>query len=219
MAEQEDVRPLSPAAVVPASHVEDSLKENLRRRNHIRWCCGFVGVTSFVLTIVLPLVLFFTVFQAKDPIIVVNNVTMPSLPGTQFPPPDITANMSMVVDVSVKNPNAASFKYSNTTTELYYKGLLFGEARGPPGRARARRTVRMNVTLDIYAGRLMSDPGLLEDIGSGLMNVTSYSRVHGRVKILGFLKAQMTVKMNCSTSFNVTSRSILRFKCKRKFNL
>ncbi|CAA7016887.1 unnamed protein product [Microthlaspi erraticum] len=216
-----DAHPLAPATVLPVSNESLSHNKNAlgRRRNGIK-CLICVTATSLILvTIVLTLI--FTVFRVKDPIIKLNGVTVNGLDstiGTQIQL--LGTNISLIVDVSVKNPNTASFRYSNTTTDIYYKGTVVGEARGPPGKARAHRTVRMNMTVDIMTDRLLSDPGLAREVMlSGLVNVWSYTRVSGKVKILGMVKKNVTVKMNCTMAVNVTRQAIQDVECKKKIDL
>ncbi|CAF2093554.1 unnamed protein product [Brassica napus] len=220
MTEPEHVRPLAPATVLPLTDYPATNKQALhRRRNRIK-CLICVTLTSIILiTIVLSLV--FTVFRVKDPIIKMNGVTvngLDSTTGTQIQL--LGTNISMIVDVSVKNPNSASFRYSNTTTDIYYKGTVVGEAHGPPGKARAHRTVRMNMTVDIMIGRFLMDPSLAREVsGSGLLNVWSYTRVGGKVKILGIVKKHVTVKMNCTMAVNITRQAIQDTKCKKDIDL
>ena len=95
-----------------------------------------------------------------------------------------------------------------------------GEARGPPGKARAYRTVRMNMTVDIMIGRFLMDPGLAREVsGSGLLNVWSFTRVSGKVKILGIVKKHVTVKMNCTMAVNITRQAIQDTECKKDIDL
>ncbi|KAJ1379927.1 Late embryogenesis abundant protein [Sesbania bispinosa] len=75
-------------------------------------------------------VVILTMFHVKDPIMQINNVKV-----TEFNP---IGNTTLITDVSMKNPNFASFEYNNTTTTLYYRGIMVGEARGPPGKAKAK---------------------------------------------------------------------------------
>ncbi|KFK37393.1 hypothetical protein AALP_AA4G251400 [Arabis alpina] len=222
MNDPEHVRPLASATVLPVSDESFSNNNNKslrRRRNRIR-CLICVTVTLLILvTIVLSLT--FTVFKVKDPIIRMNGVRVNGLDttiGTQTQL--LGTNISMIVDVSVKNPNAASFRYSNTTTGIYYKGNVVGEARGPPGRARPHRTARMNMTVDIMVNRLLLDPGLAREVsGSGLVNVGSYTRVSGKVTIMGIVKKHITVKMNCTMAVNVTAQAIQDVDCKNNIDV
>lgn len=93
-----------------------------------------------------------------------------------------------------------------------------GEARGPPGRAKARRTLRMNVTIDVIMDRVVSSPDFATDLGSGLLTMSSFSRVSGQVKILNLIKRHV-VKMNCTTTFNISTQAIKEQSCKRKVKL
>lgn len=106
--------------------------------------------------------------------------------------------------------------YPNTNTSLFYRGTLIGEARGPPGQAKARRTVYINETVDLMIGKLVSNPSLQSDIRSTLLPITSYTRVGGRVKMLNFIRRHITVSLNCTVMVNLTSQAIQEQKCSRK---
>ncbi|XP_065864329.1 uncharacterized protein [Euphorbia lathyris] len=219
MVEKEQATPLAPAADRTSSDDEETaihLKKKIRRKRCIQ-CCGCISAVILLLAITV-VVLFFTVFRMKEPVIVLNGVTITKLEPmnntTTIPKPG--TNVSVIADVSVKNKNIASFKYGDTTSQLYYDGVLVGEARGPPGKARARRTLRMNVTVDIIADKLIGSPKLRSEVGSGLLSMDSYSKIPGRVKMLNFIKKHVTVKMNCSVTINITSQAIVSQKCKNK---
>lgn len=223
MTEREQVRPLAPAADRPSSDDDEvalTLKK-LRRRKFVR-CCGCVTVLLLIQAVVI-IILVLTVFRVKDPIIKMNGVTVTKLDlinnnGTN-PMPRPGSNMTLIADVSVKNPNVASFKYSNTSTTLYYHGTMVGEARGPPGRAKAQRTMRMNITVDIIADQILASPNLNADLTSGVLTMSSYSRIGGRVNILNIIKKHVTVRMNCSMTVNISSQAIQNQVCKRKVDL
>ncbi|XP_057510157.1 uncharacterized protein LOC130792637 [Actinidia eriantha] len=220
MAEKEQVKPLAPASVLPSSDDEQAALylKKIHRKKCIK-CCGCI-LALLLIQIIVVIILIFTVFKVKDPIINLNGVKVERIDlikGTTTPRPG--ANMTLTTDVSVKNPNVASFKYGNTTTTLYYRGTVIGEARGPPGRSRARRTARMNITVDIIMDRLTSHPSLQSDMGNRILPMTSFTRVGGRVKILKIIKKHVVVKMNCTMAINITSRAIQEQKCKRKVKL
>lgn len=223
MAETSDqVRPLAPSSDRPASSDDEaaatplSVRKN-RRRRCLR-CCGCVAAALLIQAAVV-VALVFTVFKTRDPVIRLNRATVDRLDlinGTTTPRPG--SNMSLTADVSVKNPNYASFRYPNTTTSLFYRGALIGEARGPPGNARARRTLRMNVTVDVVADRVLALPDVGSDLNSGAVTISSYTEIEGRVKIW-MVKKHATVRMNCSLTINMTSQAITEQKCKRKVKL
>jgi len=220
MADKEQVRPLAPASIRPSSDDEEAALyiKKLHRKKCIK-CCGCV-LALLVIQIVVVVILIFTVFKVKDPIMSLNGVTVDKLElinGTTIPKPG--SNMSLTADVSVKNPNVVSFKYPNTTTALYYRGMMIGEARGPPGKSKARRTTRMNVTVDVVMDNLISNPNLQSDMSSGILTMSSFTRVRGRVKMFNIIKKHVVVRMNCTISINITSRAIQDQKCKKKVKL
>ncbi|KAH7849532.1 hypothetical protein Vadar_019171 [Vaccinium darrowii] len=124
--------------------------------------------------------------------------------------------MTLTADISIKNPNVASFKYPNTTTTIYYHGTVIGEAHGPAGKSKAQRTMRMNVTVDVVMDKLISKPNLLSDMSTGILAMSSFTRVGGRVKMFNIIKRHAVVKMNCTINVNITSRAIQDQKCKKK---
>lgn len=75
----------------------------------------------------------------------------------------------------------------------------------------------MNVTIDVITDRVVSSPDFATDLGSGLLTMSSFSRVPGQVKILNLIKRH--VKMNCTTTFNISTQAIKEQSCKRKVKL
>ncbi|KAK9279205.1 hypothetical protein L1049_012883 [Liquidambar formosana] len=215
MAEKEQVDRLSS---YEADDKEALLHLKKIRREKCIKCCSCVAALMLVQAIVI-IILAFTVFRVKDPIIKVNSVTVTRIDLINGTIPRPGTNMSVIADVSVKNPNVASFKHGNTTSSLYYRGTLVGEARGPPGQSKARRTTRMNITVDIITDRLTSNPNLKSDVGSGLLTMSSFSRVGGRVKIMKIIKRNVIVTMNCTTTVNISTQAILKQQCKRHVKL
>ncbi|KAM7525818.1 hypothetical protein LguiA_015720 [Lonicera macranthoides] len=214
MAEKEQEKPLAPAYTRTPTHFLSTELKNHRPRHRKFLLCGCIAAVLLIIVVVI-LVLSFTVFHIKDPVMNLNAV---QIQGLEFINAtnilsDPTTNITVLADVSVKNPNVATFKYNEATTRLYYDGVLVGEARTPPGRAMARRTVRLNVTIDVMVNRLVAVPGLGSDLNAGALPVRSYSSISGRVKILN-VKKNVAVKMNCTMIVNVTSRSIQDQNCK-----
>ncbi|KAF9669014.1 hypothetical protein SADUNF_Sadunf14G0063400 [Salix dunnii] len=210
MGEHEQVRPLALVGDRQSSDEGASLHQKKRGKK----CCAFT-VAIFVILVIAIVVVRFTVFRVKDPIIKMNDVTVTRLELTNGTIPKPGVNISLIADVSVKNPNLASFKYRTTTTTLYYHGQVVGEARNGPGHARARKTMRMNVTVDIILDRIMSNPSLNADFISGLLSMNAYTQVPGRMKIV-IVKRNIVVKMNCSMALNITNQQVQTQECKQK---
>ncbi|OVA18918.1 Late embryogenesis abundant protein [Macleaya cordata] len=217
MVEGDQVRPLAPATDRISSD-EDEIalrtKKNLKRGRCLK-CCGCCIALIIILAIVI-VVLAFTVFRPKDPKIRMNGVQILQIKLINGTIPDPTVNIKIAADLSVKNENFASFRYENSTTGIYYHGKLVGEALTPAGHAKARRTERMNVTVEIITQRLLAEPNLRADAASGVVTMNSYTKLGGRVKILKIIKKHMTVRMNCTMTVNLTSLTLQEQKCKRK---
>nr|XP_043626568.1 late embryogenesis abundant protein At1g64065 [Erigeron canadensis] len=220
MMEKEQVRPLAPATARVHSNNDDEetvLKKTIRRKKYIKWCGCLVVVIILLGVAVLTLAL--TIFKIDEPEIKMNGVIVDNVNLINGTIPRPGSNISLIADISVKNPNYASFRYKNTTTNLYYHDTVVGMARGPPGQSKARRTARMNITIDIIVNRLLENPNLQNDLGTGLLTLSSFTRVGGRVKFINLIKKHVTVKMNCTMKVNITSRAIEDQKCKRKVKL
>ncbi|OEL37930.1 hypothetical protein BAE44_0001048 [Dichanthelium oligosanthes] len=170
------------------------------RKRRCALCCGGCCVTTVVVVGVVILVLALTVFKVKDPRLTMNDVWLTAIsagPGAGFGTP-VAANATLTADVSIKNPNAAAFKFSQTETDVYYKGETVSVAYAPAGRVGADRTLRMNVTVDLLADRLaraMNSTGLL--FGQEY-DLDTYTQINGTVDVLGIIKKHIEIKLNCS---------------------
>ncbi|TQE08490.1 hypothetical protein C1H46_005965 [Malus baccata] len=215
---KEQVKPLAPANSHYLRSDEEevaSLHIKLRQRKYVH-CCGCVSAV-FLIIAVTAIVLGFTVFHVKDPMIKMNEVTVQRL---EFANGNLRTdiNITLLADVSVKNPNVASFKYSNATTLVYYSRTEVGEGKTPAGVAKARRTSRINVTVDIVPGKILGVPGLMREVASGELNMTTYTRIQGKVKVV-LVKKNVVVELNCTVRYNFSSREIQGEDCKRRVRL
>ncbi|KAG6424182.1 hypothetical protein SASPL_114595 [Salvia splendens] len=70
-----------------------------------------------------------TIFHVKHPSLEIFSVKIDGLNSIS------NNNPTLVAGVSIKNPNAASFKFHEAATEVYYDGALVGEGRAAPGEA------------------------------------------------------------------------------------
>ncbi|XP_061337894.1 late embryogenesis abundant protein At1g64065-like [Gastrolobium bilobum] len=204
--QREQVKPLAP--FIPSSHFSiqehqqniNSEHQIIRIRKFVR-CCGCVTALVLIFVVII-IVLAFTVYNVQDPEVRMNGVTL--LNGTLAN--GATNNITLVADVSVKNKNAFTFRFGNTTTSVYYDGTGIGEGTTPPGKAKARRTMRFNVTMEIMAKKLLANPSLKSDlIIDQALNISSYTMIDGKVKILNMFKRKVVVELNCTIQYNITT--------------
>uniref|UniRef100_A0A8I6XNY9 Late embryogenesis abundant protein LEA-2 subgroup domain-containing protein n=2 Tax=Hordeum vulgare subsp. vulgare TaxID=112509 RepID=A0A8I6XNY9_HORVV len=188
----------------------------LRRRRSVL-CCGGCCVASVVIAGIVALVLALTVFKVKDPVFTMNDVTLEDVDGEFLGADDrhpVSVNATLNADISIKNPNVASFSYDRSETSFYYKGETVGVAYAPDGEVGAGRTVRMNVTLDALADRISPNVNVTDLIfGQGQdYDLTSYTEISGRVGVLGIYKRDLHIKVNCSITLEVSAFSSVQSK-------
>ncbi|OMP06105.1 Late embryogenesis abundant protein, LEA-14 [Corchorus olitorius] len=221
MGDREQVKPLAPAAFQSRSDDEEALSKQFKLKNkkYVIQCCGCVAALVLILAVVI-LVLFFTVFRIHDPKIRFNSATILQPPAF-FPNGSLRTdvNVTLFADVSVKNPNAASFKFNNSTTLIYYGGKVVGEGVHLQGKAEARRTLRRNVTVNIIPEKVLEVPNAVADFASGALNISGYSRISGRVKILNIIKKNVVVKFNCSMTYRILTQDFVGEKCRPELEM
>ncbi|CAL5022744.1 unnamed protein product [Urochloa decumbens] len=166
--------------------------------------CGIASILAAAALLAVTL----TVFRVREPVMTMNSISLKD-PAS---PPALT--LAVVADVSVRNPNAASLRYGATETSVWYRGRRVGEARGPPGDAPARRTVRANVTVGVAVAALLGDPAFAADVAAGAVAVATATTVRGRVAALGGLvRRRVTLEMNCTATIAVADLSITDQSC------
>ncbi|XP_052210360.1 uncharacterized protein LOC127813439 [Diospyros lotus] len=215
-------KPLAPAAARRLAIIDEAAPSPKLKAEEHRWrhgtcikCCGCVSALLLVLAVII-LVLAFTVCHVKDPVLKMESVNINGLDGiTNLTGGAPAKNLTVVVGVAVRNPNAASFRFSNASTAVYYDGVVVGEGRNPPGVAKARRTLHMNITVYVMVDIILGVSSLSEDLRSGVLPVRSYTEVPGKVKILKIVKKHAVVKMNCTMNVNIETHRIQDQDCKR----
>ncbi|CAM0945910.1 unnamed protein product [Alopecurus aequalis] len=157
------------------------------------------------------------VYRVREPVMTMNAIALKDLDVASWPAPRLT----VVVDVSVTNPNAASLRYRRSETWVYYRSRRVGEAVGPPGTARAHGTVRLNVTVGVSVGALLDDPAFLGDVAAGAVQVATSTRVRGRVAALGgfVVRRRVVLEMNCTATVAVADMSIRNQSCLQRVSL
>ncbi|KAF3324497.1 Late embryogenesis abundant protein [Carex littledalei] len=187
-----------PTNNTPASSSHSKFHVNRRHVTYLCACC--TGITAILSLVIL--ILSFTLFKVRDPTLTLNSITVDDFRiNTSMSQKNlVSANVTLVSDISIKNPNMVSFKFSRTLTEFYYKGGTLGVAYAPAGQLGARKDTRLNVTMDVVANRIVEDNiNVIENIFlHGEVDLTSYTSVKGRVSVFGLYKKDMEVGLNCS---------------------
>jgi LEA14-like dessication related protein len=209
---QDQVAPLAMAATLDSFF---SFKPPQKTKLNHCWHRSplFVGTFGILITVifVVLLTISLTVYKVKKPIMTMNSITIENLSTRTAASSSL--NMSVIADVSVKNPNAVSYRYGSSLTSVYYNEMLVGQAVAPSGVAQARGTVRLNVTVDLMVSQLTSDLQFVQDLTTGDVRFNTSTEVGGRVKVFGMVQHHVDVVMNCSLTVDVSNLSLRNQSC------
>ncbi|MED6217107.1 hypothetical protein PIB30_014564 [Stylosanthes scabra] len=178
-------------------------------------------ITGIVMAIILLIVILaMTVFKAKHPINTVDSLKLQDLKvSLDIARLRVDLNVTLDVDVSVKNPNKVGFKYSDSSAQLNYRGQQVGEVPIPAGEISADETKGFNLTLTIMADRLISNSQVYSDVISGSLPLSTYLRMSGKVSILGFIKVHVVSSTTCDFAVNLSNRTVGKQECQYKTKL
>ncbi|KAL2610869.1 hypothetical protein R1flu_022561 [Riccia fluitans] len=183
-----------------------------RKRSCQIWC----GVTTALLLVlvILILILSFTVFKAKNPRITVTGMTLQTFSANVDPSlSSVHLDVSLQLNVSVRNPNIASFKYENSSTFLFYRGKEVGSAAIPAGEVKAKQTVRFSTFLEIQALDIMIDANLTSDLAANIIPVSTYASIQGRLNVINVFKRHAVSTTECTANIFITNTTLRDFNC------
>ncbi|KAJ7264558.1 hypothetical protein O6H91_01G038600 [Diphasiastrum complanatum] len=187
-----------------------------RRRKCVK-CCALCCTTTLVVFIVM-LIIGLVLFKRKDPRFTVNAVNLQNITTNGLIPPVITS-VILSLNVSVKNPNRVSFKYSNTSVFAMYHGVLLAEAPVPAGKIGAQKTERVLTNVTIYTSKISSSPYLPFDIASDVFPVNTSTRLAGRIKIFGIFKKHLVATSFCDITVSLKNQSLENYSCQNNVKL
>lgn len=215
MTNYEQEKPLAPEAHRITIRHENDTKHY---RSSCLKCCGCALVVFGIVGITM-LVLMLTVLKVKDPTMNLNYVTLKGLESANLFNLLPTTNLTIEADMSIKNPNAAAFKFKNAVTGIYYENVLIGEAKTPKGTAKANKTFRLKITIDVMLQTFLRVPRFLGDLTAGEMPVNTRSSIKGKVEVLNIIKKTVGVKLDCSLTVLLASQNFKDLNCKRSVSL
>lgn len=122
-------------------------------------------------------------------------------------------NIKMVAELGLKNANFGRYKYDNSTIMFFYGATQVGEASFPKARAKARSTRKFNVTVDLSSANVPANE-LAAAAPLRVIELTSGSRVRGKVEIMKIMKKNKSSNMNCTMKIDVPSRQLQDLSCR-----
>ncbi|XP_047965761.1 uncharacterized protein LOC125210239 [Salvia hispanica] len=184
------------------------------RRQRCLKCCGCSAALLLILAVTI-LILMLTIFNVKHPTLEITSVKIDGLDSLSNDTNNNNnnTNPTLAAGVSIKNPNAASFKFHEAATEVYFDGTLVGEGRAPAGEAGPRRTRRVDVLVDLVVGRLVGVSRFESDFERGGLEISVYTRVKGVVKVTNVIKRSFVVNITCGMNVDLRSKVVQDRSC------
>ncbi|KAH6830034.1 hypothetical protein C2S53_004151 [Perilla frutescens var. hirtella] len=165
----------------------------------------FVVLLATIIT-----VLSLTVMKIHSPKVRFNAMVVESFSSNNTTATSI--NMRLLTQVAIKNTNFGYFKYDNSTLIILYNGVPLGKAVIPPGRANARETQKFNTVVDVSTDRV-SDSKLGNEINSGVLKLSSETKLNGMVHLMKVIKKKKSGEMKCDWTVNLGTRQVEGLRC------
>ncbi|CAN6205564.1 unnamed protein product [Urochloa humidicola] len=169
-------------------------------------CCGVAAAVVVVLAVVF-VALYFTVFRPRSPKVVAT-VVGTEVSAISWSPP--TLNITVHVDVAVRNPNYAAFRYGEVVTVVRYHGDGVGQSVLPAGEIGARATETIAATVEVDTVRVAATHYFFPDAALGVLPFETATEVAGKAVVLGRFKISARSEVACQvdvywTRSNATS--------------
>lgn len=201
----------------PPTHKQRQ-RHRCRRACFMASCCLLLTLLILVLVAV---ILFLTLLKPKNPTTTLQSVTVEGLATdinlATFQP---KLNITVHIQIAVRNPNRASFDAGNGATEITYRGTLVGTADIEPAVIPQRGTGAVSCHATVLADAFGTHLGeLLQDALKGSIQLETSSRIPGRVKILGFIKKHAVATAQCTIEIGFPDLQVKSQQCSQKTKL
>ncbi|GMJ06493.1 hypothetical protein like AT2G46150 [Hibiscus trionum] len=134
--------------------------------------------------------------------------------GTEASP---SFDIRMNTQFTVKNTNFGDFKYGVGSVTFAYRGTTVGEATIERSRVGIRSTKKVDIVVELSSSSLSlntTNRELGSDINSGVLPLTSYSKLEGKIHLMKVIKRKKSAQMNCTMEIDIHSRKMGIITCK-----
>ncbi|KAF5478178.1 hypothetical protein F2P56_004761 [Juglans regia] len=179
-----------------------------------RKCFAYI-IAGVVFQTIIILVFALTVMRIKTPSARLRSVTVDNLNYSASGSPFFS--MTLNAEIAVKNKNFGHFKFDHSTANVSYNGnAVVGYGDIIKGRAKARKTKKMTVTIDVTSintGVSVDTAKLSNELNSGNVTLTSLARLRGKVTLMKVMKKKKTAEMNCTMTVDLKSKAVHILDC------
>lgn len=185
-----------------------------------RRCLIAIGAIIFLILLlfIIILILALTVFKPKQPKTQVQSAKVDGVaPSVSLIPLNIRLNLTLDLQILVKNPNHASFKHGTGNSILEYRDKQIGEADIYPGYIPATSSTSFPCRLTLQVDQLASNlTSLITDIIGGHLVMETHTKIPGRINFLGIFKKHVVTSSDCQFTIAFPSLNITKQECKNK---
>ena len=210
MAEKEQ----SPYPLVPTNGHARSDEESdkgsaeLRKKKRMKCVAYIVAFAVFQTIIIVVFALF--VMRFKSPKFRVRDASFINT----FNFTNDSFDLVMDAQFTIKNTNFGHFKYEHGSVTFSYDGMIVGEAQLGEARARARSTKKVDRVVTLSSSDLPTNSKLTNDLGGGILPLTSYSKLNGKIHLMKVIKKKKSALMDCTLEVNLGMKKIQNVQCK-----
>lgn len=207
--------PIAPSAAAAAGQADKPKPPKSGRSHRKRNIC--IGIlVSIVAIVLLIVILALTVFKAKDPKTTINSITVQNVSiALDTVGMRVNLNVTLDVNVGIKNPNKVSMKLKKGNADIMYRGDTVGVVPIPVAKISADKTTALNMTVTLLANRLLSNSQLYSDAKAGSMPMSTKAKVSGKVNIVG-IKISVSATSTCYFTVFIGNRTVSDQDCKTK---
>lgn len=224
---EDQSKPLSSFSLTPRSDQPNEDQYHHDRTKYVHshtkliLCCGFIASLTMLIAVTF-IVLSLTVFHLHNPKLTVHSISFIQPLDFVNGKVNTNRNVKVSVDISLHNPNPASFKVKDATVLFYYGELAVTEesirrSETIPAKVPAKQTVKMNLTAEIVTTKLLASiPSLMEDLNGRGVELKSSVEVRGKVKKTKIFKKSVHLITDCSMMMMMNNSSMLTLLCVRR---
>jgi hypothetical protein len=202
--------PFAPSKMYPRSDEEiatfKALKKERSGKCFVYIFAGVVGLSIVVLVFAL------IVLRVKIPDVKLRSITVENL-KYEGNPQSPSLNATFVAEVTIKNTNFGGFKFDNSTLSMLYGGVNIGDRKIGHGRVKARGTQGMNFTVEVRSNRMVDAKNLSREIEGGMVKLSSYARLSGRVNLMNIVRKRKMTEMNCTMTLDLANNDFQDLLC------
>ncbi|KAA0042716.1 late embryogenesis abundant protein [Cucumis melo var. makuwa] len=164
--------------------------------------CFIYIFSTFVFLSVALLIFALIVLRVNSPSINLSAVSIPkfSLSNANNSSSPNSLDLSFSAVFIVDNSNFGPFNFDNGTVGLVYGGMIFGERSTGGGRAEAKGSKRMNVTVEGSAKNVSGS--------NGILSLSSFVKLRGRVRLIHVFRRRVSSEISCSMNLDLNTHQI-----------